>query len=267
MKAQPGTYYYINVLNNVLFAHQNHPFTLAYTFSNTTRSTRLHSYSTSGSSTTSSESDSLLPIPSHTSTSSLVFLIRPYSGFTSRLRDTCSLYPRTLRVLVEGPYGAPTTPLHAFAHIVFIAGGTGIAVAIAYLSALSTLPTSSATHIHIVWAVREHALVTEILTRDIGAEILKDERIKITVHVTQDEEDMKDDIVLDEDMGTENVVLKSGRPDVETAVEEAAREAEGRKLAVVACGPAGMADEARRACVRVLERWRGVEYFEESFKW
>jgi hypothetical protein len=36
----------------------------------------------------------------------------------------------------------------------------------------------------------------------------------------------------------------------------------------VACGPARMADEARRASVSMLARgFRAVEYFEESFKW
>jgi 8-oxo-dGTP pyrophosphatase MutT (NUDIX family) len=69
--------------------------------------------------------------------------------------------------------------------------------------------------------------------------------------------------------GMERITLKAGRPDVDAAVREAAEEAgTSGSLAVMACGPAQMADDARRACVRALGRgYRGIAYFEESFKW
>jgi NAD(P)H-flavin reductase len=208
----------------------------------------------------------------------MVFLIRPYSGMTSRLRTLCasSSNPQSLRVLVEGPYGATTSPnpLHAFSSLLFITGGTGIAVALSYLN--DSIP-ENVTDVHIVWAVREHAFLSSVLARDIPAHLLKDERLRITVHVTQDAE-LKDDIVVDEGDGLttlgsgldhKNLEYKAGRPDVGGTVQHAAGEVgRGGKLAVVACGPAQMADEARRACVKALGRgYTGVEYFEESFKW
>lgn len=62
--------------------------------------------------------------------------------------------------------------------------------------------------------------------------------------------------------------VQIGRPDVFQEVEEATRDSGGGSLAVVACGPGMMADEARKAVVQMLGRGYGnVEYFEESFHW
>jgi predicted ferric reductase len=264
MKPQPGTYYYIHVLNDILYAHQNHPFTLAYISSEvvTSPSTPLTSRPPPhrASSSESTESDALL-VPTHKpSSSNLVFLIRPYDGFTSRLKSHCLLHPTTLRVLIEGPYGH-SEPLHLIPTTLFIVGGTGIAVPLSHLARLLS-PSSSTQRVKIVWAVREHAFLASIL-RDFAG-LLGDERVEMEVHVTQEKEVM--DEVLGEDPKSVRIVTR--RPDVAAAVREAVEEAGRGRLAVVACGPAGMADQARGASVEMLaEGYRGVEYFEESFKW
>jgi hypothetical protein len=65
-----------------------------------------------------------------------------------------------------------------------------------------------------------------------------------------------------------SVRVMAHRPDVYATIEDSARDAGQQRLAVVACGPALMADQARRASVQMLARRHGgVEYFEESFKW
>lgn len=289
---KPGTYYYIYDLSNPLYAHQNHPFTLAFVTSGRGRATEqgttantnadaaaipLRRPSSSSSSFTgnsddsaSTEADALLsPSPSSSSpgrTPALIFLIRPYSGFTSRLAKLAATHthahaPSSLRILLEGPYG-PSAPLHHYPHILFIVGGTGIAVPLSHLTHL--LSSSSVASLRIVWAVREHAFLAAVV--DEFARVLEDERVVLDAHVTRDEEGK--DEALDEGEGVRGVRVEAGRPDVGAVVEDAAREAGCERLAVVACGPAQMADQARRACVGVLGRgYRGVEYFEESFKW
>jgi NAD(P)H-flavin reductase len=264
---QPGTYYYIYVLNDPLYLHQSHPFTLAYVTSpeenehiplspvSSRRSTqRDHS-------TSSTESDALLiPRRKQSSTPSMVYLIRPYDGFTARLKTHCLSRPKTLRVAIEGPYGH-SVPLHSYQNVLFVVGGTGIAVPLSHLSHVLS-PSSTVQSVKIVWAVREHAFLCSIL-RDFKT-LLGDERCTLEVHVTQDVEH-KDDIPDQTPRGVEIVV---GRPNVSLSVEEAAKDAGPCSLAVVACGPARMADEARRASVSMLARgFRGVEYLEESFKW
>ena len=113
-----------------------------------------------------------------------------------------------------------------------------------------------------MWAVREHAFLASVLREFRG--LLEDERVEVEAHVTQ-EVGRKDDVEVE---GMKGVRLVAGRPDVRRVVGGAAREAGVERVAVVACGPARMADESRRACVDALgEGFKGVEYFEESFKW
>jgi predicted ferric reductase len=265
---QPGKYYYIHVLDDVLYAHQSHPFTLAYTTDDTAKppstprstfTSRLSLHRTYSDEST--ESDALLVPHQSQLPSNLVFLIRPYDGFTSRLKSHCLLHPKKLRVLIDGPYGH-SEPLHHFPNVLFIVGGTGVAVPLSHIARL----LSSISHtqsIKIVWAVREHAFLASVL-RDFSG-LLGDERIDMKVHITQDKE--VENEVLGEDLKSVRIVTK--RPDVFGAVNSATEDTNGIDgLAVVACGPAGMADQARQASVEMLKRgWNRVEYFEESFKW
>lgn len=263
----PGTYYYIHVLDDILYAHQSHPFTLAYKISdlNELPSTPLSPLSTRPSphrtiSDESTESDALLTSRKKSSTSNLIFLIRPYDGFTSRLKSHCLLHPKKLRVLIDGPYGH-SEPLHHFPNVLFIVGGTGVAVPLSHMSRLLS-SESQIQSLKIVWAVREHAFLDSVL-RDFAG-LLHDERVDMEVHITQDKEVV--DEVLGEDLKSVRILTR--RPDVGGVVARAAEDAGSDRLAVVACGPARMADEARKASVEMLARGHThVEYFEESFKW
>ncbi|KAF1968416.1 ferric-chelate reductase-like protein [Bimuria novae-zelandiae CBS 107.79] len=269
LRPQPGTYFYIYVLNDLLYMHQNHPFTLAYVSTDIERpdlqlplsplSERPSTHRADSSD--SSESDALLQSATSSSNKpSLVFLIRPYDGFTSRLAKRAATCRTSLRVLIEGPYGH-TVPLRTFQNILFMVGGTGIAVPLSHFSSLLS-ESSSVASLRIVWAVREHAFLASVLRVFRG--LFEDECVELEVHVTQDVEN-KDDVPADRMKG---VKLIPGRPDVHNVVEEVASEAGYERLAVVACGPARMADETRKACVDMLGRgFGGVEYFEECFKW
>jgi predicted ferric reductase len=268
LSPQPGTYYYIHVLDDILYAHQSHPFTLAHINSDprSTPSTPLSPLSSRPSphrtfSDESTESDALLTPTIKAPQTNLVFLIRPYDGFTSRLKSHCLLHQKKLRILVEGPYGHSEN-LHHFPNVLFVVGGTGVAVPLSHISRLLS-STSQVYAIKIVWAVREHAFLASIL-RDFSG-LLCDARVDMEVHITQANEVM--DSVLGQDLKSVRIVTK--RPDVSDVVHEAAQDAgQAGRLAVVACGPAGMADQARRASVEMLGKgYRGVEYFEESFKW
>jgi NAD(P)H-flavin reductase len=258
---KPGTYYYIYVLNDLLYAHQNHPFTLAYVKSSNAQdeqairqlSTRRHLIH--------AESNPLLSSTSLSSAStSIGFLIRPYHGFTSRLARKVSVGPTALSVLIEGPYGY-TAPLQQYPNVLFVVGGTGIAVPLSYLAILLSEDSIVIT-MRIVWAVRERAFLASIL--DMFRELLEDERVYLEVHVTQNQENRND--ITEEQL--KRVMTKAGRPDVHAVVENAAVEAGCERLAVMACGPAQMADQVRGATVNVIGRgFCGINYFEESFKW
>jgi predicted ferric reductase len=255
---KPGSYYYIYVLSDVLHAHQSHPFTMAYVSSTSvdTTSTQLRPILRRENS---SEYDSLLSTTTDNS-SSMVFLIRPYDGFTARLKSQCLLHPTNLRVLVEGPYGQSES-LHTFTNVLFVVGGTGIAIPLSHLAALLS-SQSTVQSLKIVWAVRQHTFLTSVMHEFQG--LLADERVEMEVHVTR-REDAYDDVLGEE---LRNVRLMAGRPEVHMVVRDAAEMAGKQSLAIVACGPAVMADEIRRASVNMLAAGHSeVEYFEESFQW
>ena len=71
------------------------------------------SHPSNGTDTPPSEDESLLPSPK-APTQSMVLIIRPYDGFTSRLQKH-----ENPRVLIEGPYGF-TRPLHTFSSVLFV---------------------------------------------------------------------------------------------------------------------------------------------------
>ncbi|PVH69696.1 ferric reductase like transmembrane component [Cadophora sp. DSE1049] len=270
IKPRPGTFYYIYVLDNWRF-WENHPFTLGFATPETQAGSPVHSPS-------SSINPTAQPTPS-----TLTFLIRPYKGFTSRLRSSCLTSPSrtsTHRVLIEGPYGE-TQPFHSYTNILFIVGGTGIAVPLSYLNTLLSSDSDSnskarttTTSINIVWAVRERAFLDEVVGRDFREALWNDK--------DDDNEGIDTDTGIDIDIkcpGQRKAVkIQRGRPNVFSEVENAVRDADsnsysnvaggGGDLAVVACGPGMMADDARRAVVSMLGRGvSGIEYFEESFNW
>ncbi|KAH7333180.1 ferric-chelate reductase [Rhexocercosporidium sp. MPI-PUGE-AT-0058] len=297
IKPRPGTFYYIYTFNSWKF-WENHPFTLAYSTPETSPSEHSSLNSTSLSlgtitpprrttspSNTNSQLDSITQSPesaallssstfSEPSSPSLSFLIRPYKGFTSRLRNSASTLQSftTHPILIEGPYGE-TQPLHKYETILFVVGGTGIAVPLSYLSTL--LGGEARTReVRIVWAVRERGFLVDVLRSDFRAACggedgdVEGGKMLVRAFVTRRENGRKDDEV-EEDIGKRRgVEVLRGRPNVYEEVENVVQEAGDGSLAVVACGPGMMADDTRKAVVEMLGRGYGrVEYFEESFNW
>lgn len=142
-RPQAGQYYFLYFLNGLAF-YESHPFTVSSW----------------------KAADTLIKPNVY----ALEFLIRPYNGFTKKLADAAT-GPTTkpsgrVRVLAEGPYG-PAHNLKKFDSLVFVVGGTGIAIALAYLTSLhdSTMTSKSpyrARRIHIVWAVQTAAFFEHI---------------------------------------------------------------------------------------------------------
>lgn len=190
----------------------------------------------------------------------MTFLIRPYDGFTSRLRDmAANAWPSKvpLRVLVDGPYGY-TQPFHLYDNVIFVVGGSGIVVPLSYLQSLTAANSSRSVQIH--WAVREPAFALEVLRNDIG-DALGSSNLSVEVHFTSyARDDMSD--------WPSQVTLRSGRIDARSTILSARAKAGEGSLAVVACGPAQMADDARKTVVDLLGQGaKRIEYFEESFQW
>lgn len=212
-----------------------------------------------------------------------LFHIRPFTGWTKRLRDECIKHPSgplKTRILLEGPYGE-TAPLHNFENIVLLAGGTGIAGALPYLQehiarlAQGTTVTHSIT---LIWATRQEAMIHDLAKREL-AMVLKRDDTKTSFYVTSSRKSGRiAGNIYDTFEDTENDLsakldVSYGRPDVrgkvlEVMLEVKEADSQDSRVAVLVCGPAAMADEARSAVHAALKSgMRGVEYIEESFGW
>lgn len=130
----------------------------------------------------------------------LQFVIRPYNGLTARFRDLVKSQAREskqgqyVRVLIEGPYG-PNHNLRHYDTLAFIVGGTGVAIALSYLSDMVHL-SQKTTHgyrvqgLHIVWAVRERELFRETFERELKPRLVEiskqlDQHVEIHIQIYQ----------------------------------------------------------------------------------
>lgn len=217
-------------------------------------------------------------VPRHQSRKgiTLTFWVRPYDGWTKRLRDECMHSPThtiTPKILLEGPYGHHR-PIATFDSVLFIAGGTGIASAVPYIlehAQLSKAKRTNTTHIHLLWTVRQASFISEVFSRELGIVSGRDD-FTADLYYTQHSAVQKPDEGESRTQSFESVVpdIQFGRPDITAAISKAATRAEtkGETVAVLVCGPPAMADEARVAVHAALKRGCfGIEYFEESFGW
>jgi len=150
--------------------------------------------------------------------------------------------------------------------------------------------------VRIVWAVRERVFLEEVVDRDWPAASKSasacggdgegdgsgEERGKVEVnlkaYITQHNPGVEEGEDKDDDDDDNEIVcrgktkgaveIRSGRPDILQEVSNAVSDSASGDLAVVACGPGPMADDARRAVADMLATGvNGIEYFEESFNW
>jgi NAD(P)H-flavin reductase len=257
--------------------YENHPFTLgAWSWEHSTSdeagssllqlTNTQHDFDQSGSSPKRS-----------TSAQVLTFWIRPYDGWTKRLRDECLQSPTQTTIptiLLEGPYGHHR-PISSFDSVLLIAGGTGIASAVPYIlehMSLSGSGKTNTTYIHLLWTARQASFIHEVFARELRTVTQRDDFSADLYFTRQNEGPKHTDETLgrEDDETLEMPELQYGRPDMAAAIAKAATRAEmtGTKVAVLVCGPPAMADEARLAVHRALKRGcHSVEYFEESFGW
>ncbi|RYP74410.1 hypothetical protein DL771_003077 [Monosporascus sp. 5C6A] len=275
----PGTFYYLHMLNDVRF-WESHPFTVAsvstLSDSDTTKDTcqdcEVAEEETALLPCTTTNGNGPRPVSEQggprRAAPTMHFLIRPYDSSTRRLARAAAAswpHPASLRLIVEGPYGH-TKPLHRFESVLFVVGGSGIVVPVSYLEALGGDAASRTRRVHVVWAVREAAFASSVL-REEACGSYDGLDLSLDVYITRGDGGGGDAGRLAETAKQFRVLR--GRPCVRGEVEDALRELGDRgSLAVVACGPAKMADEARKAVVDMLGRGRStIEYFEESFNW
>ncbi|PHH72632.1 hypothetical protein CDD82_5874 [Ophiocordyceps australis] len=241
-KVHPGSYFYLMVLN-ASRCWESHPFT-AVCVADSDR----HSLC-----------DQQTPLL-ECQRQALQFIIRPYNGFTRRLRDM-AVKGTKLRLVVEGPYGH-SRPLHGYDHVVFIVGGSGVVTALSYMASLSSFSSLSNNRagprsIHLHWAVRQVAFAEQVVLNH-----LCHVGIKLSVDIYLAELSRLNRLA-----AVTGVCLHAGRLEIASIVTTATAAAGPlSSVAIVACGPASMVDDARSAVVEALAHAQcQMDYFEESW--
>ncbi|KAI9889472.1 MAG: hypothetical protein M1814_005255 [Vezdaea aestivalis] len=284
-KVEPGSYYFLYFPTTLALG--NHPFTLSSWSYGGTDDGAL-------SLTSSNEAPTPTSIKKPTASTveikptkpagplSLTFLIRPYRGLTRRLKNNIirsGSFSKPVRVLIEGPYG-PSHPVFNYQRVLFCTGGTGITPVLAYMQHYAELRSKRVSRhapkalfatkaIHIIWAARQAAFAHSVLDNELRNAKARPE-VTLDIFVTgKAKSDQEDDLGLAENEAKGLHLPQHHRPDVGVVVTEAIIEAKaaGESLAVFVCGPAKMADSARRSIVDGAAGGTKVEYFEEQFGW
>ncbi|RMZ81992.1 hypothetical protein DV737_g2339, partial [Chaetothyriales sp. CBS 132003] len=229
----------------------------------------------------------------------LTFIVRPFGGWTKRLREQCLKSPTgviTPHIFIEGPYGEHS-PLHTYENVVFVVGGTGISGALPYLqehikmtandarpSGTDNKLTTRTRDITLIWSAKQDSMIRDIAVHELKPMLGRND-IHIHLYATSSEDVRRSlelnkissegaeknlDTSASSSLGDE-LGIEYHRPDVRDTIQNVINDVDkagpaGGRIAILTCGPAGMADAARAAVHAALKQGkRGVEYFEETF--
>ncbi|KAI0055563.1 hypothetical protein BV25DRAFT_166890 [Artomyces pyxidatus] len=220
----------------------------------------------------------------------LVFIVKAREGFTKRLNKIAKT-DGTLKIFVDGPYGAPPN-LSTFDTVVFFAGGSGVTFTNPLFVDLlhrARVQAAAARNIIFVWSIRDldHVnLVYQDLLDSLWQE-LPGINIDVRIHVTStgveslraSPEGSKESVGSPSKASddTDKIVqlprtrLEYCRPNVQAIIEEAASLAMG-DMTVNVCGPAGLSADVRKALrssaagpMSVLRGGPSISLFVEAF--
>ena len=271
LKPAPGQYYHIYQPFS-LRGWENHPFTLSSfktPTSTTVESSVVENDIEKGTTVVNTRPASTERSPEATV---LTFWMRPFDGWTKRLRDQCLKSGGTThpRLLIEGPYGR-RSDLHKYDRVVMVAGGTGISASVPYIAEHGRLAARGAcktTKIQLHWATRQSSFLRHLSHEELSEALQwpEFEGFFYNTAVASPELDEKPEFVSEKP----EIAVQYRVPNIQAIVSDAAENAMASKESVVVhvCGPPSMADEARAAVHAALKRGCSrIEYVEDAFAW
>ncbi|KZV71420.1 hypothetical protein PENSPDRAFT_675358 [Peniophora sp. CONT] len=212
------------------------------------------------------------------------FMVLPRDGFTGVLAKKVAQAdgPKSLRVIVDGPFGESGLTFRAYDSALLLAGGTGIAhVLPIFMDLVALMKSEQSTRslcnrVELVWAVRDMG-AAEWFTRDIEDAVVGLSRDQVTVRIMvtsgaldgkdNDSVDDEKDVEGQEDAGNDESTFSvvNGRPDLASLVRSRSQEWSGR-MAVSSCGPAAFASDVCNASAAVeLDILAGATKCDELF--
>lgn len=196
---------------------------------------------------------------------------RVYKGLSKTLANKIEKSGETsleMPVLLDGPYGA-TYNFSEYDECLFIAGGSGITVPLAYIqNALARAPSRKLPKIRLCWAMSDlDALAT--FREDLL--FLKNEahvHVEIYASPRNSEKEVLSELGDDTDMSKGgSYEVHPLRLDASQVVEESVADISGN-MSVMCCGPVGLHVATRNAiCDNMTKTRYYIQYFEEAYSW
>jgi ferric-chelate reductase len=116
----------------------------------------------------------------------------------------------------------------------------------------------------LVWTARQTAFLHEVASRELWPALGRED-FQASFYATRASE-----VPLSSELAGLGCGISTGRPHIQSLIMSRACDASaaGSTLAILVCGPAGMADEARAAThLAMRQGYRSIKYVEESFAW
>ncbi|KAI1422444.1 ferric reductase like transmembrane component [Xylaria sp. FL1777] len=210
------------------------------------------------------------PSPRNHKRASIQFLVRGHTGMTATLREHMSLYSygsrMSLTVYTEGPYAGHRSTLRPFQiadTVLCIVGGIGITYALGFIqefvSANSHRDIESRSKSNVIgrakrlilaWSAKEMALLEYVRQN-----FLDDcEEVEYLFFCTGEGSP-----------ATKEAGITAGRMDITSVIRNSVEP--GHQTTVLACGPGGMADEARQQVINCVRDGFKIDLVEEAFCW
>lgn len=216
---------------------------------------------------------------------SITLVLRALHGPTTKAISTlANLRKAKPPINIEGPYGSSRRFPHLpskYDRILLVAGGVGATFILPIYKDLREQMDAEAIspdRLTFTWSMRsgaEASWATELETEEVDS-LENDENVKIYITGSSlrdrvfDPEDGSVELDELQDKEEEGWIKANGgkeRPDLRRIVDEVFRTGSEERVAVLVCGPVGMARELRKQVGKWVGKGREVWFHDESFGW
>jgi ferredoxin-NADP reductase len=220
------------------------------------------------------------------SSKSITLVLRSLSGPTSKALSHLTTLPKAKPpISIEGPLGSTKSFPNLAAtydRILLVAGGIGATYILPiyeHLQDQMETYAKSPDRISLIWSLRTASDASWALNADSRSRIDEDENVKI--FITQLSSSSTEESVIpgspsaielkDLKKGEDELVVRASggyeRPDIGSIVDDVFKLGNEERVAVIVCGPAGMARDVGREVGRWVKKGRDVWFHDEGFGW
>jgi len=169
---------------------------------------------------------------------------------------------RTFPVAVDGPYGRLSVPLDQYAAIVFLAGGIGVTPFVSIFSHLSNGHLPKLKYVNFVWSSKDSSIFYTTLGDTLA---VAQQRFTCHAEVNMHSSFLSHIHGLDPENLVKGFRPIEGRPSVVDILQKVKDNSVAKVVAVLACGPPSLMEEAEVWCDRLSNAEVRFHLHKETF--